>query len=284
MAELTVRISVILSTYNQPQWLEKSIWGYAVQSHSDFELLVADDGSTDDTRKAIERLRRETALKIKHVWHEDRGFRKCSILNAAIVQSSSDYLVFSDGDCVPRWDFLAAHARHACPRCFLSGGYFKLPLELSGAVSIDDIVHRRVTSAAWLRGHGLPFSAKILKLSASRRLARWLDLFTTTKATWNGHNSSGWKADILRVNGFDERMEWGGEDRELGERLLNLGIRGKRIRYRAVCVHLEHARGYVRQEAIQRNREIRRQTRTTRAAWTQYGIRKPAQSPVVKAA
>jgi len=274
-----VRISVILSTYNQPQWLEKSIWGYAVQSHSDFELLVADDGSADETRQAIDRLHRETGLKIKHVWHEDRGFRKCAILNAAIVQASGDYLVFSDGDCIPRWDFLATHARHARPGCFLSGGYFKLPMEISRAIKSDDVVHRRVTSAAWLRGHGLRWSAKVLKVSAGRRLAQLLDLVTTTKATWNGHNSSGWKDDIVRVNGFDEQMEWGGEDREMGERLMNLGIRGKRIRYQAICVHLEHPRGYVRQEALERNLEIRRRTRATRATWTEHGIvRKPQRS------
>ena len=267
-----MRISVILSTYNQPRWLEKSIWGYAVQSHRDFELLVADDGSTDDTRRVIDRLKHETGLRIKHVWHEDRGFRKCTILNAAIVEASGDYLVFSDGDCIPRWDFLATHARHARPGSFLSGGYFKLPLELSQKIASGDIVHRRVTSAAWLRAHGLRWSPKTLKVSAGPRLSKWLDLVTTTKATWNGHNSSGWKADIARVNGFDERMEWGGEDREMGERLMNLGIRGTRIRYQAICVHLDHARGYVRQEALERNLEIRRQTRTTRATWTAHGI------------
>jgi glycosyltransferase involved in cell wall biosynthesis len=269
-----VRISVILSTYNQPQWLEKSIWGYAVQSRSDFELLVADDGSTDDTRQAIDRLKHETGLKIKHVWHEDRGFRKCAILNAAIAQASGDYLVFSDGDCIPRGDFLATHAQHARRGFFLSGGYFKLPLGLSQKIKSEDIVHRRVTSAAWLRSHGLRWSPKLLKVSAGPWLSKLLDLVTTTKATWNGHNSSGWKADILRVNGFDERMEWGGEDREMGERLMNLGIRGKRIRYQAICVHLDHARGYVRQEALERNLEIRRQTRARRATWTTYGIAK----------
>jgi glycosyltransferase involved in cell wall biosynthesis len=277
LEERTVRISVILSTYNQPQWLEKAVWGYAVQSHRDFELLVADDGSTDDTRQAIERVKHETGMKIKHVWHEDHGFRKCGILNRAIVESSGDYLVFSDGDCIPRWDFLATHARHACARGFLSGGYFKLPLELSQKIKSEDIVHRRATGACWLRSHGLRWSPKLLKLSAGPRLSKLLDLVTTTKATWNGHNSSGWKADILRVNGFDERMEWGAEDRELGERLMNCGIRGRRIRYRAVCVHLDHARKYVRQEAIERNREIRRETRESQTTWTNFGIVKQQQ-------
>ncbi len=272
-----MRLSVIISTYNQPQWLEKVIWGYIAQTHQDFELVIADDGSREDTRQMIERLQRATDLTIRHVWHEDIGFRKCTILNRAIERAESDYLVFSDGDCIPRCDFLAVHARNAKPGHFLSGGYFKLPMSISQKISIDDILHRRATNPAWLRAQGMPRRWKMTKLSAGPILGRWLDFVTTTKASWNGHNSSGWKADILRVNGFDERMEWGAEDRELGERLMNCGIRGKRIRYRAVCVHLDHARKYVRQEAIERNREIRRETRESHATWTNFGIVKKQQ-------
>jgi glycosyltransferase involved in cell wall biosynthesis len=269
-----MRLSVILSTYNQPEWLEKVIWGYAAQSHRDFELVIADDGSTADTRDCVDRLREATDLSIRHVWQEHCGFGKCKILNRAIVESSGDYLVFSDGDCIPRGDFLEVHARRAKPGCFLSGGYFKLSLALSTIIARDDVLAGRATEVGWLQAHGLPWSLKRLKLSAGPRLAWLLDATTTTKATWNGHNSSAWKADILRVNGFDERMEWGGEDREMGERLMNVGLRGKRIRYRAVCVHLDHPRGYVHTAALQRNRQIRDETKKNHAVWTPYGIAK----------
>ncbi len=279
-----MRLSVILSTYNQPEWLEKVIWGYVAQSHRDFELVIADDGSTEDTRDCINHLREETNLSIRHVWHEDRGFRKCTILNRAIVESTADYLVFSDGDCIPRWDFLETHVRHVKQGYFLSGGYFKLPLELSKSISRDDILARHATDASWLRVHGLPWNLKKLKLSAGPSMAWLLDAATTTKATWNGHNSSGWKSDILRVNGFDERMEWGGEDREMGERMMNTGMRGKRIRYRAVCVHLDHPRGYVREEALIRNRQIRDETKQNRAIWTPHGISKKPRSEIKLAA
>src|SRR5262245_38605268 len=279
-----MRLSVILSTYNQPKWLEKAIWGYATQSHRDFELLIADDGSKDETREVVQRLHRETGLAIKHVWQHDQGFRKCTILNRAIVESAADYLVFSDGDCIPRSDFLATHATQARRGHFLSGGYVKLPLSLSHAITSQDILLRRATDAVWLREHGLSWNRKLLKLSAGPVLGSLLDIVTTTKATWNGHNASGWKVDILRVNGFDERMEWGAEDREMGERLMNMGIRGTCIRYRAVCVHLDHARGYVRQEALARNQEIRRETRRNRAIWTAYGIVKSAAGAANRAA
>ena len=274
-----MRLSVILSTYNSPDWLEKALWGYSVQSHRHFELLVADDGSTDDTRSRIDLLRSQTGMNIRHIWHEDQGFRKCTILNRAIEAASADYLVFSDGDCIPRSDFLETHARLARLGTFLSGGLFRLPLTVSQRIDRDDIVMGRATDERWLRSAGIPRSLKLLKLACRPPWAGWLDRLTSTRATWNGHNSSGWKADLLAVNGFDERMEWGAEDRELGERLVHLGIRPVQIRYRAVCVHLDHERGYVRQDALARNHQIWAETRRTRSVWTASGIRKDTAAP-----
>jgi glycosyltransferase involved in cell wall biosynthesis len=269
-----MRLSVILSTYNSPDWLEKALWGYSVQSHRHFELLVADDGSTDDTRRRIDLLRRQTGMTIRHIWHEDDGFRKCTILNRAIEAATADYLVFSDGDCIPRRDFLETHARLARLGAFLSGGLFRLPLSVSQRVDRSDIENGRATDATWLRAAGVPWSPKLLKLACRPPWSGWLDRLTSTRATWNGHNSSGWKADLFAVNGFDERMEWGGEDRELGERLVHLGVRPVQIRYRAVCVHLDHERGYIRQDALVRNHQIWAETRRTRSTWTATGIRK----------
>jgi len=72
----------------------------------------------------------------------------------------------------------------------------------------------------------------------------FLNTLTTTNPTWNGHNVSGWKDDVIAVNGYNEDMQYGGLDRELGERLINYGIKGKQIRYSAICVHLDHPRPY----------------------------------------
>ncbi len=113
-----MRISVIISTYNSPEWLEKVLWGYAAQTDHQFEILIADDGSHDATRRRIDSLRTPTQLTIQHVWHEDRGFRKCTILNRAIDAATGDYLIFSDGDCIPRADFIATHRRLAQPGRF----------------------------------------------------------------------------------------------------------------------------------------------------------------------
>lgn len=269
-----MRVSVILSTYNAPDWLEKVIWGYAVQSHRDFEILIADDGSTEETAARIDDLRRETRLPIRHVWQPRLGFRKCTVMNRAIVLAESDYLVFSDGDCIPRWDFLEQHVTLAEPGFFLSGGAFRLSMALSTRISRDDIVNRRVTDFRWMKSHGFDNAKKLFVLWCGPRLSRLLDTVTPTKATWNGGNVSAWKSDVLAVNGYDERMEHGGLDRELGERLTNLGIRGRQIRHRAICLHLDHSRAYVRQEARKQNNLIRAETRRLRAVWTCHGIHK----------
>jgi len=265
-------LSVILSTYNQPAWLEKAIWGYAVQTFRDFALVIADDGSTQETALLIARLRKKTGLPIRHVWHEDRGFRKCTILNRAIEVAESDYLVFSDGDCIPHRDFLAQHAALAEPGFMLSGGYVRLPMELSLRITPDNVIDGHATDPRWLVANGLGWNKHQRMLACGPRVARLLDAITTTRATWNGCNCSTWTRYILAVNGHDERMQYGGLDREIGERLVNAGIRAKQIRHRAVCVHLDHERSYARPELIERNRAIRRETRRTRSVWTPYGI------------
>ena len=269
--------SVILSTFNAPDWLEKTLWGYAAQTDRNFQVVIADDGSTRETAERIERVRRDTGLDLLHVWHEDRGFQKCRILNRSIQRASGDYLIFSDGDCIPRSDFVSTHRQWRQPNCFLSGGYFKLPMGLSVSIGIEDIRSGRAFALPWLRRHGLPRRPlKDLRLSARPEVARWLNRVTTTRASWNGHNASGWKADLLAVNGFDERMEYGGEDRELGERLVHHGVRPVQLRYSAVCLHLDHQRGYVTDQALARNRMIRQQTQRQRTRWTDHGIRPAA--------
>jgi len=268
------QISIILSTYNQPSWLEKALQGYEFQTFKDFEILIADDGSKDETKLLIENYKKKSKLKITHIWHEDNGFQKTIILNKSIISSKSDYLLFSDGDCIPRSDFVEKHISQREKKYFLSGGYFKLPLNISEIISLDDIKNQNCFDINWLKKNGLNSSIKNYKLTARGCTEKLLNRLTPTKATWNGHNSSGWKKDILNVNGFDERMQYGGEDRELGERMLNLGIRSKQLRYSAVCVHLDHTRGYVKQEMIEKNNIIRKKVRQTKSVYTLHGIKK----------
>ena len=263
-------IGVIISTYNNPAWLEKTLWGYLCQDRMADEIIIADDGSGEETRLLVERY--EKLLPLKHIWHEDNGFRKTVILNKAIMAATADYLVFTDQDCVPRHDFLAVHYLMAEKGFFLSGGYFKLPMSISKALSQEDVRSRQAFSLSWLRKHGLSFTFKCSKLVQKKWFARLMNKITPTRATWNGMNSSGWRKDILSVNGFDERMQYGVEDREMGERLFHKGIRSRQIRYSAIVLHLDHGRPYVNEEAWKINNAIRKVTKEECLQWTSWGI------------
>lgn len=267
-------VSVIISTYNEPDWLEKALWGWDAQSERGFELIVADDGSGPETAERIERLRGETGLQIRHVWQEDRGFRKSAILNRAIEAAAGEYLVFSDGDCIPRADFLATHIRLARPGCYLSGGYVKLPRAVSEAITREDVREGRPFDIAWLDAHGVERTRGHLLLNAHPARGVLLNLLSPTRPTWNGHNASGWKADLVAVNGFNEQMGYGGQDRELGYRLVNNGVRPRRIRFSTVCAHLEHPQSWRTEEAVAASRAIIEVTRRTRRTWIDEGIRR----------
>lgn len=269
-------ITVIVSTYNAEAWLQKVLAGYALQTHPAFEVIVADDGSGPATADLLARTAAAFPVPLRHVWHEDQGYRRQEILNRAIPLATHGYVLFTDGDCIPRRDFVATHARLAEPGRFLSGGYCKLDMDTSTRIDADDIASGRCFDPAWLAAAGRLSGSNRRKLGAGPVAARMLDAITTAGATFNNCNSSAWKSDLIAVNGYDERMKYGGPDRELGERLENAGVRGKQIRHRAICVHLDHARGYRTDESIRANLAIRAETRAQRRVWTPYGIVKRA--------
>ncbi len=267
-----IDISVIISTYNNPKWLQKVLWSFDVQTFKNFEVVIADDGSTNETKQLIDAMASKVSYPIQHIWHEDNGFQKTIILNKATIASKGDYLVYTDGDCLARADFLQVHANRREAGCFLSGGYFKLPMDISESITEIDIKEQRCFDINWLKQLGLKSSFKNNKITAKGTKERLLNALTPTTATWNGHNASGFKSDIIAANGFDERMQYGGEDRELGERLFNTGLKAKQIRYSAICLHLDHERGYVKPEMIEKNKAIRAQTKSSKSKRTPFGI------------
>lgn len=264
--------SIIISTYNSPRWLQKVLWGFAAQSHQDFEIVIADDGSTQETQAMIEQMRCALGMPLQHVWQADEGFQKCRILNKAIVRAQGDYLVFTDGDCIPRADFVETHLRESRPNYFLSGGYFKLPMRASEAISEADIASQQAFDVDWLARHGLKRSHKDLKLTARGGVSNLLNMLSPARKTWNGNNASCAKKDALAVNGFDERMQYGGEDCEFGDRLKHLGLKAKRIRFSTVSIHLDHSRGYATPEMMRKNRAIRAQTKKERSIRSLLGL------------
>ncbi len=267
-----MRITVIISTYNMPQWLEKAFWGWEEQTDRDFDIVIADDGSGPETRAVIERAQEQTGLSIRHVWHEDKGYRKCRVLNRATVEAEGDYLIFSDGDCIPRDDMVAIHREYARPGCYVTGSIFRLPKDLSEALTREDVRTGRCFEVGWLRERGVPLTKRLLKLGLEGFWARLANTISPTDKTWHGGNSSAWKADIMAVNGHDERMKWGLEDRELGYRLVNNGVRPIQIRYTIAPLHLHHGRPWSSGGPSEKDQQITRETKRSGRTRTEYGI------------
>ena len=266
------KISVIISTYNSEEWLRKVLWGFNCQTFKDFEVVIADDGSGPKTKELVDQMSGEMNYNIIHVWQEDDGFQKSRILNKAVTKCGADYIIMTDGDCIPREDFVEVHYINKEQGYFISGGYYMLPMNISKMIGKEDVEKQNCFNIHWLKEKGIPKTFKNNKLTSRGLLSKFLNTITPTNASWNGHNSSGWKKDILNVNGFDERMQYGGQDRELGERLFNFGIKSKQLRYSAVCVHLDHKRGYKTPESIAKNLSIRKTTRKEKLVWTHHGI------------
>lgn len=267
-------ITVIISTYNSEDWLRNVLESYRHQTHTNFDIIIADDGSKETTKQLIDSFKTNFPVKINHIWHEDQGYRRQRILNIAIMEAKHDYILMTDGDCIARPDFVATHAKYAEKGYFLSGGYCKLDTPTSKAITQKDIELGNCFDTKWLKDQGDLGTKQALKLTAGNTLANILDTITPTGATFNNCNSSAWKDDLVNINGYDERMQYGGPDRELGERLVNLGVKTKQIRYKAICLHLDHPRGYKTKESLDRNLAIRKNSRDNKVIKTPYGIEK----------
>jgi glycosyltransferase involved in cell wall biosynthesis len=273
-----MRLSVIVSTYNSPPSLLRALLSLEYQTYRDFEVVVADDGSGPATADVVDQLKVTTELELRHLWHPDRGFRKNTILNRAVLASRGEYLVFLDGDCVARRDLIATHVASARPNQLLSGGsQIDLPEGVQAVITREAIAQGLPFRSQWLRSQGVRLSTsrltdKYFRLECHPVLGRCLDRLLPRAAGFVGCNSSAWKADILRVNGFDENIEYGVDDKDLGIRLINAGIRSRRLKYSLVYLHLAHQRSYADPNAIRRNKQLVSLRRQQGVTWIETGI------------
>lgn len=265
-------ISVVVSTYNAPDRLEKALWGFSAQTDRRFELLIADDGSTKATRDVVDRMRAETGMEIRHLWHPDEGFRKTVICNRAFAEAAYDYILVTDGDCIPRADLVATHLRFRRPGCYLGSTALRLPANAADAISKEEILSGRIFNFGWLWRQGFVVEPQLLRLACPGRIQPVANRCLCRNSRFHGANSSAWKSDILWVNGYDERLSYGGQDAELGYRLRHAGVRPIKVRCSAHCLHIDHERAYAPPEVRRVTREAVERTRQSEVAFTPYGI------------
>ena len=227
----SVKVALVVSTYNRPGALAKVLAGVSRQSRAPDETIIADDGSTEMTEKVISYWKESTGNMATHIWQPDEGFRAASIRNEAIRRSNADYYIFLDGDCVPHRRFVEDHIELSEEnvwvqgrRAFVEQKY--VPAYFPGATGFLNW---------WILGRADGLGKGI----------RWPGVFwgrTDQEITRIISCNMGiWSRDLERVNGFDESYEgWGLEDTDLGVRLYNAGLRRKIVYGRAVIHHLNH--------------------------------------------
>jgi GT2 family glycosyltransferase len=249
---------VIISTYERPAHLARCVEGFRHQTTRDFEILVADDGSGPQTRALLRDLASTFPVSLRHFWQEDRGFRKCAVLNAASRAARAAYLVYTDGDCVPHRRFVENHLRHRASGRMLVGRATKLSEARSRRIGAREIArgaHVRTGPRDWWderrgRARNMSYSFYLpgeLGFRLVQRLKRNRNL--------RGGNCSLWRSDLERVNGWNEAFEsWGLEDVELGWRLRRAGVEPMLVVNRSICMHLWHP-------------AVRREGETARAAY-----------------
>ena len=226
-----MKLSLIISTYEQPEVLAKVLRGVSRQTRPPDEVFIADDGSSAPTRELIEQWRDRSPFKLQHVWHPHEGFRKVILLNRAVAAAKGDYFIFLDGDCVPHHQFIADHERLAETGFWVQGRrcYIKEPFVPEFEIGTAKI-------SRWL------LAGRMSGIAKAVRLPRPIILRNKEQRGIIGCNMAFWRSDVLAVNGFDESFlgRGIGPDSDLGTRVYNLGHPRKFVYGHAIVYHLDH--------------------------------------------
>lgn len=219
-----VTTALIITTYNRPDALELVLRSVAQQTVKADQVIIADDGSTDETAALIQRW--QAQLPVRHAWQPDEGFRAARARNLAIEQATADQLLFIDGDCVLPPSFVHAHGALSRPKAIVAGGRVLLS-EAETAHVLEQPDGALPSFSHW--------KLRTWPLGVLRDLqpAHW-----QTVRTCNVGVS---RADAIAVGGFDESyLGWGLEDSDFVVRLLHSGCRIRQARLAASVVHLYH--------------------------------------------
>jgi glycosyltransferase involved in cell wall biosynthesis len=256
-------VALLISTYNWPQALELVLRSLANQTRLPDEVVIADDGSGDETALIIAEFKALNLFPIKHIWHEDLGFRKSLIVNKAVKSITADYIIEIDGDIITDPNFIQDHLNAARPGHFVQGSRAMITENKTKEIlSTKEITFSIFSSGLYSRFNALrlPMLTGIFLLDPSNPFHI------------KGCNLAFWKKDFIAVNGYNNDFKgWGGEDYEFGARLLHSGIRRVRLKMAALAYHIFHPDNS--RANIKQNDLIYRATITEKLKYSRNGFK-----------
>lgn len=271
------QLSLIISFYNKIELLKLIFASLEMQTLKDFEVVIADDGSRREIVDEIQLIKNNYRFPIHHVWHEDNGWQKNKILNKAVVQATSDYLVFLDGDCLPHPMFLQEHFENKAANRVISGRRVMLTEKVSQKLNVSKM-HSKYLQF-WVFFELLvptlfcKFPTHVENmLHVRNKWLRMLFIKDKPRGFW-GCNFSLHKSDIVKVNGFDERYTYPGtgEDTDLEDRLKRIGVHPLSKKHMVIQFHYYHVQFNTDYEP---NKKLRADNITNGVSYTPYGINK----------
>lgn len=262
-----MKISLLISTYNNPRALRAALDGVKHQTRLPDEVLIADDGSSDETWELIKSYQAQLSVPIRHLWQPNEGFRASMIRNKAIAEASGDYIVQIDGDILMHPRFIADHEAAARRGFFACGSRVIVERELTEKIFNEGtplIIH---FSAEGIRNRKNAVHAPLL--------GKIYNLLPGAKLKYRGCNMGFWRDDLLKVDGYDETyVGWGCEDHDLIARLMNAGVQPLQLRHRAICYHLWHPTNRRDDGSFERNNKLLDQTRAEHRVEAKDGLKK----------
>ncbi len=257
-----MRISLIITTYNWKEALQLSLESILRQEVLPCEVIVADDGSTEDTGRLIKAMAEKSSIPIIHSWQRNKGFRLARSRNKAIARAQGDYIILIDGDILLEKYFVHDHHQFAHPGFFVQGT----------RVLLDENLSRRVVRSGQLDAsfcsQGVGNRKNCIR---SEILAKIFSLKSRRLSGVKTCNFAFWREDAVRVNGFNEDfVGWGREDSEFTVRLMNIGIRRQNVKFNALAYHLYHPISDRRH--LPENDQILKETCRQKLNWCENGL------------
>ena len=254
--------TLVTPTYNWPKALELLLLSVLNQTVLPSEVIIADDGSKEDTKELIAKFQKIFPIPLIHVWHEDNKNQKPKIMNKAIALAKYDYIIEIDGDIIMEKNFIKDHLQFAKKGQYLFGSRVNIQQNI-----LENIFKNKTINFSYF-SKGIKKRNRTLRIPLVMNFVKYNDKISSKL---RGCNMSFWREDFIKINGFNECLVgWGIDDSEMIQRLHNIGIVGKRLKHTGIAYHIYHKEQS--KSRLEINNAIERETLEKKLTFIEKGI------------